>query len=617
MKKRREWSPVAPHISITCISGEATSNIMATRSRSEWLKRTLDMIGEVGEEYKEWKPAMVAAQQAARENGLVWPEVHRMKWDNLRKCLGAGGQLAAALLRIAEEDQQNLLQDEGGFRCTCARIFPFEQHRDGHEKKHKREEKESQLRQRFGTKGINYDDPIEVIDVEEEAEDGEEKKKDKGAEPDGEEEVLDKETGRRRRRKSWEKEVHQEELRKRGQDETIQQEEGPPAKVPKVLETRVEEGAEDGEEKEENKGAEPEGEKEAHQQEAHQQEQKGRKLVVVFKEAKYPLLPEITLLMKDGGWQVGTVPEGGVFHKANVLRGDKLLAVNEVDVTKLVNPESLAKALSVFIGEVRVVVERGGGEAGKEDKRETSVTVQCQFCTTKVQIPKGKKGKSARDNLLRHMGQHYPGVENLEAEMFEGSTCKACGFVGLARRERLRHIMKHDPDYGQVVRRAVEEAVEKAFSDEEIGWRKFPCEFCKLSFQGYASMMTHISECHLRSWYLKNGATTVETFRQAKKEENASKLPSVKEAWKAFIFQVPRRNKEGKQDDHPTYICVQCDHRGALEVARAHLQEVHWKMEGEQCGKCRQTFPLAPSRRNRFHQKLFEHVSLCSAKRDQ
>ena len=68
-----------------------------------------------------------------------------MKWDNLRKCLGAGGQLAAALLRIAEEDQQNLLQDEGGFRCTCARIFPFEQHRDGHEKKHKREEKESQL----------------------------------------------------------------------------------------------------------------------------------------------------------------------------------------------------------------------------------------------------------------------------------------------------------------------------------------------------------------------------------------------------------------------------------------------------------------------------------------
>ena len=553
MKKRREWSPVAPHISITCISGEATSNIMATRSRSEWLKRTLDMIGEVGEEYKEWKPAMVAAQQAARENGLVWPEVHRMKWDNLRKCLGAGGQLAAALLRIAEEDQQNLLQDEGGFRCTCARIFPFEQHRDGHEKKHKREEKESQLRQRFGTKGINYDDPIEVIDVEEEAEDGEEKEENKGAEPEGE------------------KEAHQQEAHQQ----------------------------------------------EAHQQEAHQQEQKGRKLVVVFKEAKYPLLPEITLLMKDGGWQVGTVPEGGVFHKANVLRGDKLLAVNEVDVTKLVNPESLAKALSVFIGEVRVVVERGGGEAGKEDKRETSVTVQCQFCTTKVQIPKGKKGKSARDNLLRHMGQHYPGVENLEAEMFEGSTCKACGFVGLARRERLRHIMKHDPDYGQVVRRAVEEAVEKAFSDEEIGWRKFPCEFCKLSFQGYASMMTHISECHLRSWYLKNGATTVETFRQAKKEENASKLPSVKEAWKAFIFQVPRRNKEGKQDDHPTYICVQCDHRGALEVARAHLQEVHWKMEGEQCGKCRQTFPLAPSRRNRFHQKLFEHVSLCSAKRDQ
>ena len=103
---------------------------------------TVSKIGEVVEEDTELKRFMLPVEQHARDNGLVWHEV------GLKSALGGGaggGQIATALLRIAEEETEELIE-KGGYLCTCSRMFAYEQHRDGHEKKHKKEEEKKKKR---------------------------------------------------------------------------------------------------------------------------------------------------------------------------------------------------------------------------------------------------------------------------------------------------------------------------------------------------------------------------------------------------------------------------------------------------------------------------------------
>ena len=93
-------------------------------------------------------------------------------------------------------------------------------------------------------------------------------------------------------------------------------------------------------------------------------------------------------------------------------------AMGDKEINDTRGPGRVQRCEVIIVGEVRVVVESEHGEVREESMREARVAVQCQFCPKRVQIPggilKGRSGRTARDNLLRHMGQHYPEVEELE-----------------------------------------------------------------------------------------------------------------------------------------------------------------------------------------------------------
>ena len=113
---------------------------MARKNLGEWIQQSMLAVELVAEEWPEFKKnIMVKAMQAVQLNQLAYLELPFMRVGDVEHYLGESGKvMAAALLRRAREEER-ALREEGGFVCSCARTFAFEQHRDSHQKMHERE----------------------------------------------------------------------------------------------------------------------------------------------------------------------------------------------------------------------------------------------------------------------------------------------------------------------------------------------------------------------------------------------------------------------------------------------------------------------------------------------
>ena len=120
--------------------GEKINEEMARKNLGEWIQQSMLAVELVAEEWPEFKKnIMVKAMQAVQLNQLAYLELPFMRVGDVEHYLGESGKvMAAALLRRAREEER-ALREEGGFVCSCARTFAFEQHRDSHQKMHERE----------------------------------------------------------------------------------------------------------------------------------------------------------------------------------------------------------------------------------------------------------------------------------------------------------------------------------------------------------------------------------------------------------------------------------------------------------------------------------------------
>ena len=144
---------------------------MAAKTRAEWVHLSMIRIEEVVEDDRGLKRFVVSIEEEARKNGLAWPEVSRMTWDTLKSNLGGGagsGQFATALIRLSADETAELIAT-GEYRCSCTKVFAYQEHMESHEKKHRRDlEREERKGKR-----------IEVVELDAEEDNDEGKKEEK------------------------------------------------------------------------------------------------------------------------------------------------------------------------------------------------------------------------------------------------------------------------------------------------------------------------------------------------------------------------------------------------------------------------------------------------------
>ena len=127
-----------------CCENQAEDNyyfFAMAKTRAEWVRLTMRRIEEVVEDDRGLKRFVVSIEEEARENGLAWPEVSRMTWDTLKSILGGGagsGQFATGLKRLSEDETADLIAT-GGYRCSCTKVFAYQEHMESHEKRHRRD----------------------------------------------------------------------------------------------------------------------------------------------------------------------------------------------------------------------------------------------------------------------------------------------------------------------------------------------------------------------------------------------------------------------------------------------------------------------------------------------
>ena len=127
-----------------CCENQAEDNyyfFAMAKTRAEWVRLTMRRIEEVVEDDRGLKRFVVSIEEEARQNGLAWPEVSRMTWDTLKSILGGGagsGQFATGLKRLSEDETADLIAT-GGYRCSCTKVFAYQEHMESHEKRHRRD----------------------------------------------------------------------------------------------------------------------------------------------------------------------------------------------------------------------------------------------------------------------------------------------------------------------------------------------------------------------------------------------------------------------------------------------------------------------------------------------